>query len=107
MNDDLRVLPLTKDPSGRRVRAFHDAVNALCGDEPEGEIGLSGPRSMLWVAQQTRDAGFNFAVKHQHWVRASRIPEGDRSVFVDSISVMATAHTLSVVLPSSSADTRT
>lgn len=33
-------------------------------------------------------------------------PEGDRSVFVDSISVSATAHTLAVVLPSSSADTQ-
>jgi hypothetical protein len=33
-------------------------------------------------------------------------PEGDRTVFVDSVSVSATANTLSVVLPTSSADTQ-
>ena len=33
-------------------------------------------------------------------------PEGDRSVFLDSVSVFATTNALSVVLPSSSADTQ-
>eukprot|EP00959_Pyramimonas_sp_CCMP1952_P320377 6704631-Pyramimonas_sp.AAC.1 len=45
IHDDLRVLPVRFDGTGRRRRTFADAVTHMTDDMPEGGLDLTGPRT--------------------------------------------------------------
>ncbi|CAK0900339.1 unnamed protein product, partial [Prorocentrum cordatum] len=49
--DDLRVMPVKFDGMGRRRRLFQDGVASFVPDEPEGGLGLEGPRTVSWRCQ--------------------------------------------------------
>ena len=80
INDDLRVLTVKFDTTGQRKRAFPDGVDALIADEPEGGLGLEGEGSAHWLFKSWRDSGLTPITHHERWVRAAKVPEGDRSV---------------------------
>jgi len=81
INDDARVSPVRFDRSGERRRAFAESVDLTTMDEPEGGIGLPGPRSCGWLPKATRDAGTTPSGQgqRQRWLRA--IADGDRSAY--------------------------
>ena len=81
VNDDLRVLPVSFDRQGQRGRPFAEAVDMLMPDEPEGGLGLQGPRTTMWLLNSMRDASQTPTSRHEQWQRAARISEGDRSVY--------------------------
>eukprot|EP00959_Pyramimonas_sp_CCMP1952_P461245 9481264-Pyramimonas_sp.AAC.1 len=48
---------------------------------PRGGLGLDGPPTTFWQLKQIRDDDASPNAHHERWVRSSRIPEGDRSVY--------------------------
>eukprot|EP00928_Gymnodinium_smaydae_P043026 TRINITY_DN28917_c0_g1_i1.p1 TRINITY_DN28917_c0_g1~~TRINITY_DN28917_c0_g1_i1.p1 ORF type:complete len:381 (-),score=44.60 TRINITY_DN28917_c0_g1_i1:430-1572(-) len=89
IRDDLRMMPIVTDSSGRRVRPFAEAVLDLIGDEPEGGIGLTGPRTALWHAQSMRDAGGTYITRHETWVRSMNLPKHDRTAYEHEVLARA------------------
>ena len=80
--DAARHRPVKFDAQGVRRREFHEAV-ALMDDDPPmgGGLQLSGPSSALKLLKDMRDQQFTPSTFHEHWLRSSTIPRGDRSVY--------------------------
>ncbi|CAK0860193.1 unnamed protein product, partial [Prorocentrum cordatum] len=78
--DDFRVLPVKFSQEGARRRSFTEAVYLQVADEPEGGLMSDGPSSCLWVLRSWRDAGLTPVTHRANWLRAGRIPDGDRSI---------------------------
>ncbi|CAE8638556.1 unnamed protein product, partial [Polarella glacialis] len=80
--DDLRVLPVHFDAQGIRRREFASAVLIMSDLAPQGGgLQLRGPGSALPLLKTMRDQSLTPAMSHEYWVRNSKIPEGDRSVY--------------------------
>ncbi|CAE8609421.1 unnamed protein product [Polarella glacialis] len=80
--DDLRVLPVHFDAQGSRRREFAASVLIMSDLAPQGGgLQLRGPSSALPLLKTMRDQSLTPAMSHEYWVRNSRIPEGDRSVY--------------------------
>ena len=80
--DDLRVLPVHFDSEGVRRRAFSMCVERMSGETPQGGgLQLTGPPTCLNLMKSMRDQGFTPVTFHEHWMRSSEIPKGDRSTY--------------------------
>ena len=80
--EDLRVLPVHFDSEGTRRREFNLCVEKFRGDAPQGGgLQLSGPPTCLNFMKGLRDQGFTPTTFHEHWIRSSDIPKGDRSTY--------------------------
>ena len=80
--EDLRVLPVRFDNEGVRRREFNLSVERMSGQAPQGGgLQLSGPATCLNLMKSLRDQGFTPVTFHEHWIRSSEIPRGDRSTY--------------------------
>lgn len=80
--EDLRVLPVHFDAEGSRRREFNRCVELMRGESPQGGgLQLTGPPTCLNLMKSLRDQGFTPSTFHEHWIRASEIPRGDRSTY--------------------------
>ena len=80
--EDLRVLPVYFDTEGTRRREFSQCVERMNGQTPAGGgLQLSGPPTCLNLMKSMRDQGFTPTTFHEHWMRSSEIPRGDRSTY--------------------------
>jgi len=80
--EDLRVLPVHFDAEGTRRREFPQCVERMNGESPQGGgLQLSGPATCLSLMKSLRDQGFTPTTFHEHWIRSSEIPKGDRSTY--------------------------
>ena len=79
---DIRVLPVTFDGRGVRRKEFTTAVSQMNDDPPlGGGLQLAGPSSALKLLKDMRDQQFTPSTFHEHWIRSSEIPKGDRSIY--------------------------
>eukprot|EP01046_Picozoa_sp_COSAG06_P004212 COSAG06_NODE_174_length_21223_cov_8.836158_13_plen_701_part_00 len=80
------------------------------GEDEILHVKISG--AVIWESTHPEDGFTSYSAIFTATTAAATLrfendsPEGDRTVFIDSVSVSATVNTLSVVLPSSSADTQ-
>ena len=80
--EDLRVLPIKFDAQGIRRQEFPAAVSLMDDAEPSGGgIQLTGPPTALKILKDLRDQAFTPSTFHEHWMRTSDIPRGDRSTY--------------------------
>ncbi|CAE7708857.1 AMY1.1 [Symbiodinium sp. CCMP2592] len=79
---DIRLLPISFDAQGVRRKEFSTAVSLMDDDPPQGGgLQLSGPSSALKLLKDMRDQQFTPSTFHEHWLRTSEIPRGDRSTY--------------------------
>ncbi|CAE7196525.1 AMY1.1, partial [Symbiodinium necroappetens] len=79
---DIRLLPISFDAQGVRRKEFSIAVSLMDDDPPQGGgLQLSGPSSALKLLKDMRDQQFTPSTFHEHWLRTSEIPRGDRSTY--------------------------
>ena len=79
---DIRVLPVSFDAQGVRRKEFTIAVGQMDDDPPVGGgLQLAGPSSALKLLKDMRDQQFTPSTFHEHWVRSSEVPRGDRSIY--------------------------
>ena len=96
-SDDLRVLPVAFDNQGERRRTFATAVAEMNDQEPEGGmVNVTGPRTALWSMKDMLANGGSPASHHDWWLRAARVPEGDRSTF-EMETLLTVLETLAVI----------
>lgn len=80
--EDLRVLPVKFDNQGVRRQEFSAAVSLMDDSDPSGGgLQLTGPKTTLPLLKDCRDQAFTPGTFHEHWLRVSDIPRGDRSVY--------------------------
>ena len=80
--EDLRVLPVVFDSQGVHRREFSSPLAEMNDAEPVGGgLQLSGPSTVLSIFKSLRDQSFTPSTFHEHWVRTSDLPKGDRSVY--------------------------
>jgi len=75
---DSRLLPVKWKGKLRR-RLFSEAVDLMCLYD-YGDMELEGELSLEWLLNKVVATGGNFVIRHNVWISASRIPDGDRSV---------------------------
>ena len=74
--------PVSFDVQGVRRKEFSVAVSAMNGDPFEGGgLQLNGPSSALKLLKDMRDQQITPSTYHEHWVRSSEVPRGDRSIY--------------------------
>ena len=55
---DLRVLPAKFVNQGDRRRVFHDALESMVNEEPEGGlVVIKGPRTAMWALRDMLENG--------------------------------------------------
>jgi len=81
VHDDLRVLPVRFDGTGRRHRTFADAVTNMNDEMPEGGLDLTGPRTSWYRIQSTSSLSQTPVTQSEHWKVAAKIQDGDRSQY--------------------------
>ena len=80
--EDLRVLPVQFDRQGTRRRELNTSVSSMDDGEPlGGGLQLTGPPTTLRLMKELRDQSFTPSTFHEHWVRTTELPRGDRSVY--------------------------
>lgn len=80
LQQDLRVLLVHYDGQGERRRPFALAVKEMNGEEPEGGTVLAqAPRTAMWTMKDMLTNGGDPRQHSEWWLRAARVPEGDRS----------------------------
>ncbi|CAK0841695.1 unnamed protein product, partial [Prorocentrum cordatum] len=94
--DDHRALPAKFSQEGARRRPFTETVDLQVADEPEGGLMLDGLPSCLRVLRSWRDAGLAPVTHHSNWLRARRIPDGDRSIHGHEVLCRALESMISV-----------
>ena len=79
---DLRILPVAFDAQGVRRREFNLCVSLMTDTPPQGGgLQLTGPSTAINVLKGLRDQNFTPTTFHDHWVRTSEIPTGNRSIY--------------------------
>lgn len=82
LQEDLRVLPIRYDGQGERRRPFALAVQEMNDEEPDGGMVLvQAPRTAMWTMKDMLTNGGDPRQHHEWWLRAARVPEGDRSAY--------------------------
>eukprot|EP00438_Fugacium_kawagutii_P025394 Skav207382 [mRNA] locus=scaffold2496:250834:268725:+ [translate_table: standard] len=80
--EDLRVLPVVFDSQGTRRREFASALAEMSDAVPVGGgLQLAGPPTVLSIFKDLRDQAFTPSTFHEHWVRTTELPRGDRSIY--------------------------
>jgi hypothetical protein len=79
--DDVRTLEVRYGASGERLRTFRESVKEF--QQVEFADFPLMPRTTLDYAKAIAAVSESAVAQHHMWVGASRIPEGDRSIFED------------------------
>ena len=76
------MIPIHFDTDGTRRRGFNQCVERMNGQTPQGGgLQLQGSATCLNLMKSLRDQGFTPTTFHEHWIRGSEIPKGDRSTY--------------------------
>lgn len=81
VSDDVRTLEVRYGWNGERLRNFRDTVKEL--HQVEFSDFPLNPRTALEYVRAIAAISESAVAQHHMWVGASRIPEGDRSVYED------------------------
>jgi hypothetical protein len=81
--EDVRTLEVRYGMNGERLRNFRESINEV--QVCEFEDFPFEPRTALDYAKAIASIAESATAQHHLWIGASRIPEGDRSVYEDEV----------------------
>ncbi|CAJ1411167.1 unnamed protein product [Effrenium voratum] len=86
-SEDVRTLEVRYGVNGERLRSFRETVNEL--QVCEFEDFPFQPRTAMEYVKAVSSISESATAQHHMWLGASRIPDGDRSVYEDEVLARA------------------